>query len=323
MTSYFVRCPNGHQFPLDNAPEKFQLHVCPECDTKFSVHSRQEDSADEDATLIVDSEAVHPQDAASRSFPEKTPTSHPRPHIAGYELVNILGEGGMGVVYRAKQIQANRIVALKLIRKDCVSHEGRQRESIERFLREAQAAARLDHDHIVPVYEVGEAEGAPFYSMRYIEGQSLKELAWDNPAGSRKAATWLEPVARALDAAHHKGVLHRDLKPANLLFDSGTKRVLIADFGLAKLAEEDTQLTVSGQVFGSPSYMSPEQAMGGEVGPESDIYSLGATLYFLLTGRPPFEAETIPQTLKLVVERDRFPRVDLIRLSTATWKPSV
>ncbi len=198
------------------------------------------------------------------------------------------------------------MVALKLIRTVRLD-DAKNAEATQRFRIEAQAAARLEHDHIVPVYEVGEIEGGPFYSMRFVEGRSLKDIVDDGPLNPRQAATWLAPVAHAVDMAHQKGVLHRDLKPANLLLDSLTERVLIADFGLAKLAGSEVELTVSGQVFGSPPYMPPEQAAGRPVDPTSDVYSLGATLYHMITGRPPFRGKTIPETLRQVVEEEPVP----------------
>ena len=158
-----------------------------------------------------------------------------------------------------------------------------------RFRYEAQAAAQLAHDNIVTVFEAGEVDGRYFFSMRYIHGKSLAEMVDRRPLDNRAAATYLEPVARAVAYAHQHGVLHRDLKPQNILVDKVTDVPLVADFGLAKLAEHTRTLTKSGEVFGTPSYMSPEQARDASLVTEaSDIYSLGATLYDVLTGRPPF-----------------------------------
>ncbi|MEQ8786430.1 MAG: protein kinase [Pirellulaceae bacterium] len=249
------------------------------------------------APQVAETRTLHETYDAASTPPASTP---PPPDIQGYRLLQKLGEGGMGSVFRARQLDAERDVALKLIRADRLAGDSRER-SMDRLRVEARAAARLDHDHIVPVYDVGESAGFPFYSMRFVEGCSLFELLKHGPLPPREAAHRLEPVARALHAAHQQGVLHRDIKPANLLWDQRAERLLIADFGLAKLSA-DSQLTMEGEVFGSPMYMSPEQALGRDAETRSDVYSLGATLYHALTGRPPFRGDSVPQTLRMVVE---------------------
>jgi len=226
--------------------------------------------------------------------------------LGDYELLDKLGAGGMGVVYRARQRSANRLVALKVIRPDRLAElaPDTRAETLQRFLTEAQAAARLEHDHIVTVYDVGEANGQPFYSMRYVEGRSLSEILRDGPLDNRRAATFLEPVARAVHYAHEHGILHRDVKPRNILLDS-SDRPYVADFGLAKLTEGTSDVTRTGQIMGTPEYMSPEQAQdASRATAASDVYSLGATLYDLLTGRPPFRAATPVETLRQVIEQD-------------------
>ena len=218
-----------------------------------------------------------------------------------YELLEEIGRGGMGVVYRARQKSLRRIVAVKmLLRRDLATMA-----DLARFRSEAEAAARLDHPGIVSIFEVGEHDGLPFYSMRLIEGTTLAKRLDAGPVPPREAATILASVAAAVDAAHHRGVLHRDLKPSNILIDAaGNPHV--SDFGLAKRIEQDQDVTHTGAILGTPCYMSPEQAAGsrGDVGPASDVWSLGAILYQTLTGRPPFQATNPMDTLLAVLEND-------------------
>lgn len=226
-----------------------------------------------------------------------------RQQFGDYEFIEELGFGGMGVVYKARQLSADRIVALKLIRPDRLSQfRADERESIlSRFRNEVQAAAKLEHDNVVSVYDVGEVDGQPYYAMRFVAGESLKDKIDEGLLPPIDAARYCEQVARALAAAHDRGILHRDLKPHNVMIDAQANRALLVDFGLAKLTESDQQLTKTDSVFGSPSYMSPEQAAdAGKISESSDIYGLGATLYHLLTGRPPFQASTTFETLLLV-----------------------
>lgn len=227
-----------------------------------------------------------------------------------YELLAELGRGGMGVVYRARQISLGRIVALKVL----LRGEHASAADIARFLHEAGAAAALDHPHITPVYEVGEQDGQPYFSMKFVDGTTLSKRLLDGPLPPREAATILAPVCRAVAAAHAGGILHRDLKPSNILIDRDGQP-LITDFGLAKRTtavdgEAGLQsLTQTGAILGTPSYMAPEQAAGrrGSVGPTTDVYSLGAILYQMLTGRPPFQAATPFDTVMLVLEQDPLP----------------
>ncbi len=230
--------------------------------------------------------------------------------LGDYELLEELGRGGMGIVYRAKQRSVNRLVALKVIRPDRLASMSlsNQRKTIDRFRLEAEAAARINHDNLVTVYEVGCDEGMHYFSMRFVEGSSIADAIRVNPAENRAAAEWMEPICRAVEAVHRQGILHRDLKPQNILLESSTGRSLLADFGLAKLADDETAMTQTGDAVGTPAYMSPEQFEdASRIGAAADIYGLGATLYCILSGRPPFQASSAIQTMKQVLETDAIP----------------
>lgn len=221
-----------------------------------------------------------------------------------YAVICRLGEGGMGVVYKAEQRDLNRIVALKMLRSGSLASES----EIKRFRAEARAAANLQHPNVVAIHEVGEEGGQLFFSMDYVEGESLAQMVRRAPLAPERAAGYVKTIAEAIHYAHLRGVLHRDLKPANVLIDANDQP-RITDFGLAKYYESDSDLTASGAVLGTPSYMPPEQAAGGggRVGPASDVYSLGAILYDLLTGRPPFRADTPVETLRQVLDSEPAP----------------
>lgn len=233
-----------------------------------------------------------------------------RPTLGDYELLEEVGRGGMGIVFRARQKSVSRIVAVKLLRRDKLkelSPDSRE-TMIERFRTEAQSAAQLQHDHIVPVYEVGEEGGLYYYSMRFVAGDSLADAIKDHPLDNRTAAEMIEPIARALDEAHRCGVLHRDIKPRNVIVEKKTQRPLLTDFGLAKLLESDQEMTRTGDVMGSPPYMSPEQSTdAASVTQSADIYSLGATMYHILTGRAPFQAANVAETLRQVLFDEPIP----------------
>lgn len=231
-----------------------------------------------------------PERPANSSSTSSDAPKPPVRTVGGYEIESELGRGGMGVVYLARQTELNRSVALKMLTGHYGPHE------LRRFLEEAETAAGLSHSNIAQIYEVGEHEGAPYFSMEYVENGSLADRLRKDPPSPEDAARLLIDVARALHYAHQNGVVHRDMKPANVLLDQdGVPK--IADFGIAKRLEDSSNLTLSGAVIGTPTYMAPEQAKGTSrhVGPPADVYSLGAILYEMLTGRPPFlpdESET-------------------------------
>jgi tetratricopeptide (TPR) repeat protein/tRNA A-37 threonylcarbamoyl transferase component Bud32 len=221
--------------------------------------------------------------------------------IPGYEILAELGRGGMGVVYKARQIQLNRIVALKMVRAEAHADPAQEK----RFLKEAEWIARLKHPNIIQIYEFGSHAGIPFFSMEFHEGGSLASQLHGEPQPAAKAAQLTQTLAEAMQAAHTQGIVHRDLKPANvLLTKDGIPR--ITDFGLAKQLESSDGPTQTGAIMGTPSYMAPEQAegKGSQIGTGTDIYALGAILYELLTGRPPFKAATPLDTVKQVVSEE-------------------
>ncbi len=225
------------------------------------------------------------------------------PTVPGYELLGELGRGGMGVVYLARHLALKRIVALKMV----LAGEHAGAMAIERFHREAEAVARLQHANIVAVHEIGAHQGRPFFSLEYCGGGSLEKKLAGTPLPPHEAARIVETLAQAVQAAHHENVIHRDLKPANILLTAdGTPK--ISDFGLAKKLDESSQ-TGSGTVVGTPSYMAPEQARGEvkQVGPSADIYALGAILYECLTGRPPFKGPTAVDTMMQAVRDEPVP----------------
>lgn len=221
--------------------------------------------------------------------------------LGEYVLLEPIGAGGMGAVYRARDRRLGRDVALKLLSPQLA----RDAASLERFEREGRATAMLDHDHIVTVYDVGSESGRHYIAMQLVEGRSLADLVRDGPLVPQRAARILAEVANGVQSAHDAGILHRDLKPHNVLVESATGRALVVDFGIAKLVEQEDELTRTGDVMGTPAYMAPEQARdSGAVTSSTDVYALGATLYFLLTGRAPFSAATVLLLLKLVTEAE-------------------
>ncbi len=349
MHERFV-CPQGHrwQLRLDAAHAAAQLHSCPVCGVTgelLTQDSRSATPAEASAgtvtwhneasasSLTVDREPATPLADALKPTVNETTASPERPPklptVAGYEILGVLGRGGMGVVYKASQTGLDLLVALKMIR----TADHADPSELARFRTEAEAVARLRHPNIVQVYEVGEADGCPFLSLEYVEGGSLSQYLDGTPVPARRAAELIEALARAMEHAHTQNILHRDLKPANILLQIADRRSQIADlktdnsalfnltsaipkvadFGLAKRLDQDKGQTRTGAVMGTPSYMPPEQAEGRlkDLGPAVDIYALGAMFYELLTGRPPFKGETLMDTVHQVVHEEPVPPVRL------------
>jgi serine/threonine-protein kinase len=253
------------------------------------------------------------EDGVVRTAPAPAPDPQPAAGLprrfGDYELLEELGRGAMGVVYKARQLSLPRLVALKAILRGELAGP----EDLARFRAEAEAAARLDRDaHIVPVYEVGEVAGQPYFTMKYVDGTTLRDRLDQGPLPPRTAARYIAAISRAVHHAHEHGILHRDLKPSNVLIDRDDQPH-VADFGLAKQVHGGASLTRTGAIVGTPCYMSPEQAFGNPDGltRASDVYSLGAILYELLTGRPPFRAASTVDTLLLVREQEPVPPREL------------
>jgi len=300
------------------APEEYQA--------RFPEHAALIDAVF--AEVIPEGAAVPPAPAAtgrcgpapetgadpSRTSPELAPPqadsvpsikqSPSLPEIPGYKVLKLLGRGGMGVVYKARQVALKRLVALKITLTG--GHAGPQ--ELARFRTEAEAIARLQHANIVQIYEVGDSGGLPYFTLEYVPGGSLSARLAKSPQQPRAAARLVEQLACAVHYAHQQGIMHRDLKPANvLLAEDSTPKV--TDFGLAKQVEGGPGLTQSGAIMGTPSYMAPEQARGETkaVGPAADVYALGAILYECLTGRPPFRGPTSADTLMQVLNQEPVP----------------
>jgi serine/threonine-protein kinase len=238
--------------------------------------------------------------------------SVPLGEFGDYELLGEIGRGGQGVVYRARQKSLNRLVALKLI---ALGHWATETH-LKRFRREAEAAASLEHPRIVPIYEIGERDGACYFTMQLVEGGRLDELARQESLPLRRAAELIATLAHTVHYAHERGILHRDIKPGNVLLDPAGEPHL-TDFGLARLIENDSTVTSTAEILGTPSYIAPEQAAGTNTPPTSatDVYGLGAVFYHLLTGHPPFAGGTTYETIRLVLETEpRNPKL---------WNPRV
>src|SRR6516162_6835690 len=227
--------------------------------------------------------------------------------LGDYELFEEIGRGAQGVVYQARQKSLNRVVALKIIG---LGHWA-TKAHVKRFRLEAEAAARLDHPFIVPIHEIGQSDGSCYFSMQLVEGGQLDQVIKRELMPSRPAAELIAKLARTVDYAHQRGILHRDIKPGNILLDAKGDPHL-TDFGLARLLETESTVTRTTEALGTPSYMAPEQARGGnaQLSSATDVYGLGAVLYQLLTGHPPFVGETTYETIRLVLDTDpRQPRL--------------
>jgi tetratricopeptide (TPR) repeat protein/tRNA A-37 threonylcarbamoyl transferase component Bud32 len=248
---------------------------------------------------------------ATRIQQRVRPEGQAFPAVPGYEILAELGRGGMGVVYKARHVRLNRLVALKMI----LAGGRAGKSDLARFQSEAEAVAQLHHPHIVQIYEIGEADHQPYFALEFVEGGTLDGRSSRNPLTARQAARVVEMLAEGMEVAHRRGIVHRDLKPANVLVEGPANAPVeqwtpkITDFGLAKRVEGDSGMTRDGSVMGTPSYMAPEQARGKvkEIGPPADVYALGAILYDLLTGGPPFRGETVMDTLQQVISADPLP----------------
>jgi WD40 repeat protein len=311
-------CPRcGGAVPAD-APQG----LCPACLMAFAMEAEPDGPSPEAGVVSAQLESSRPraETRPDETIPHKPSTSastagreHPAEpdgplgmvhYFGDYELVDELARGGMGVVYEARQISLDRSVALKMI----LAGRFAGPAEVGRFHIEAQAAANLDHPHIVPIYEVGEHQGQHYYTMRLIRGGSVAERVASLVTDPRAAALMMAAVARAVQYAHQRGILHRDLKPANILIDE-QGRPHVADFGLAKRLGGDAELTQSGAVLGTPGYMAPEQVerRRGAVTTATDVYGLGAVLYAALTGRAPFQGATVLEVLEQVKGREPEP----------------
>jgi tRNA A-37 threonylcarbamoyl transferase component Bud32 len=279
-------CPQCGKLLSNDAPQG----LCPECLLKAALPRESGHEAAATGFFDPSPAAAIPPDAGARVK-----------YFGDYELLEEIARGGMGVVWKARQSTLNRDVALKMIRAGTLASP----DEVARFLREAEAAANLQHPNIVAIHEVGEHQGHHYFSMDLVQGRDLGALMAEGPLPPQRAARYVKIIAEAIHFAHQRGTLHRDLKPQNVLIDAADQP-RITDFGLAKIMKDESQLTQPGVVMGSPSYMPPEQAAGrhGDIGPASDVYSLGAMLYELLTGQPPFRGATAMATLHDVMEAE-------------------
>lgn len=326
------RSRSGEQPTLEEYRERFPDHIGPISDA-FNQGARYRPPEPQPVTPIAGAAAESTRtwdtnlDREASTVSELAPSDLSRVTTSpgsgnvcfgDYELLKEIARGGMGVVYKARQISLKRIVAVKMILAGQLASD----EDIRRFRTEAEAAAQLQHPNIVAIHEVGQVDGQHFFSMDYVEGTSLKAMLREDPLPPDRAARYVATIAEAIHYAHAKGILHRDLKPSNVLMarsdrihavasekdtdESVNYEPKVTDFGLAKRIEGDSELTGTGQVLGTPSYMPPEQASGdvSRISPVSDVYSLGATLYELLTGRPPFRAATVIDTIRQVLDAE-------------------
>ncbi|MEK7867703.1 MAG: serine/threonine-protein kinase, partial [Planctomycetota bacterium] len=267
---------------------------CPTCGPKTPIPVRDDDPKSAPTIVSPPSKGGEAPSAATARSKPGTKSIGPR-QFGRYEILSEVARGGMGVVYRAKDKQNGEVVAMKVL----LAGEGANEEEMARFEREARAASRLSHPAIVGIREAGSIEGKPFITMEYIDGKSLSRVLRDSgPLPPKRALEILEEVTEAVDHAHKKGVIHRDLKPGNVLIDK-EGHAHLTDFGLAKQVGTESQLTRTGTQLGTPAYMPPEQAAGDvhAIDARSDIYSLGAVLYHMLVGTPPFSGETAMQTM--------------------------
>ena len=296
-------CPNcNHSERLLDARPAAQDDAriaCPQCGGLFNTLSIAGADDNTEGAKAPPPPTQHIDDRHNETVDWKSVSALPL--IPGYEMIREVGRGGMGVVYRARCLRLNRIVALKMM----LSGPFSSSDQLGRFRTETQAVAQLQHANIVQIYEVGEFERRPYCAFEYVDGGTLAGKIFRNPQPSREAAELVETLARAIHTAHQRGIVHRDLKPDNILLTTdGSPK--ISDFGLAKRLESETGQTQTGSILGTPGYMAPEQAAGKtrEVGPAADVWALGAILYHLLTGQPPFHGATLLDTLEQVRTRE-------------------
>ncbi len=285
---------------------KLPEEVCADCpELLWEVQERWKQARRVDSqleALFPSSDSASPQAAIDK---RQFHLDGQLPAIGGYEVDAVLGHGGMGVVYKARHVKLNRPVAVKMMIYGACATPSEQAH----FQREAEAIAALHHPHIVQIYDVGEAAGRPYYTMEFLEGGSLAKRLAGKPQPAAAAASESLTLAEAVQAAHDAGIVHRDLKPSNILL-TGDGVLKIGDFGLARRLDVDQSLTLTAANVGTPSYMAPEQALGkaNAFGPAVDIYALGAVLYEMLTGRPPFRAETTAETQRReLIAKDPVP----------------
>lgn len=297
MARYLASLDEG--LPVDETAIRRQYaHLEPELSEFLATHQRFMAAAQSARAEIQSTQlsSHHTADKASSRFSTQ---SIPQ-HLGPYQIIEEIDRGGMGVVYKARHQSLDRIVALKLIR----SGELASQEEMLRFQTEAAAAAALNHPGIVPIFDVGVLQGYCYYTMAYIEGQPLSEVIKPGAIEKNRALKILDKLCQAVQHAHQHGIYHRDLKPANVLIDANDQPIVI-DFGLAKVANRESELTVTGQVLGTPAYMAPERAQGRvSPGPAEDIYSLGAIAYYLLCGQPPYSGPTPFDVLLQVLDSE-------------------
>ena len=316
--SLLYECARGHRWTA-TAPSREKgvaaPVLCPECQSVGAATNALVVEAGRDTCALPPSASgTHPGDddsAVTLAYAQPPPAGPGAlPAIPGYEVLGELGRGGMGVVYKARQLNLNRLVAIKMV----LAGRHAAPTDLVRLLAEAEAAAQLQHPHIVQVHEIGSHARLPFLSLEYADGGSLAQRLNGTPLQPREAATLAETLARAVQYAHTRGVVHRDLKPANVLLSGGMETPLgncvpkIADFGLAKRSTVGSGMTQTGVILGTPSYIAPEQAEGKkDVGPPADVYALGAVLYEMLTGRPPFQGPRPMDTIMQVLREEPAP----------------
>src|SRR5437773_563006 len=289
--------------------------LCPRCVLKTALAMPPELAAGGDSSAVALAKADDPGHT-NKLVGDAVPTPHDKKtaqaaellgELGDYELLEQIGRGGQGVVFRARQKSLNRVVALKVINLG----QWASKAHVKRFRREAEAAASLDHAGIVPIHEVGERDGSCYFSMKFVEGGQLDEVVRHSPMSIRHAAELIAKVARTVHYAHQHGILHRDIKPGNILLDQKGEPHL-TDFGLARLVETESTMTRTLDVLGTPSYMAPEQGAGNhaKLTSATDVYGLGAVLYQLLTGHSPFAGGATYETIKLLLDTEpRQPRL--------------